>query len=73
MAKWVKFSKNFDFSYSERPGEVVAYSKSDEAIRVPVAHADAAVEAGAAEEVDAPDEAADEQTTLGRRRRGRGE
>ena len=56
MAKWMRFNKDFDFPYSGRLGEVVAYGKSDEPVFIPVAHADAALEAGVAEEVDAPDE-----------------
>jgi len=56
MAKWVQFSKNFDYPYSQRAGEVVAYTKSDEPVFIPVSHADAAIEAGVAEEVDAPEE-----------------
>lgn len=78
MAKWMLFNKDFDYPYSARAGEVVAYRKSSEPVYIPIAHADAAVEAGVAEEVDAPEEENDgggEPVTTGRRRgrpRGQG-
>jgi hypothetical protein len=74
MAKWMQFSKDFDYEYSGRLGEVVAYKKSDQPVYIPVAHADAAVEAGVAEEVDAPAEdaaaASESSPRRGRPRKG---